>query len=69
MLGLIMANPASSQGLIQVLQSFIPLLPVVNTETGARQLTFVGCDKNFYEQVPKLLIFSKLQVSQSQIFS
>jgi hypothetical protein len=50
MLGLEMANPASSQGMIKVLQSFQPLVPVVNEETGARQFTVVFCDQNFYER-------------------
>lgn len=50
MLGLEMANPASSHGMDQVLQTFPKYLPVLNRETGARQPTLVGCDQNFFER-------------------
>ena len=35
---------------LQVLQSLQHLVPTVNSETGAGQMTFVGCDQNFYER-------------------
>ena len=50
MLGLEMADPATSQGMIHVLQKIQPLVPVINSETGAGQPTVVFCDQNFYER-------------------
>lgn len=47
MIGLEMANCASSHGMQQVLQTVIP---VVNPETKAGQLTVVWSDQNYYER-------------------
>ena len=50
MIGLEMENPATSQGMIKVLQRLQPLLPVVDPDTGSSQFTYLGCDQNFYER-------------------
>ena len=50
MIGLEMENPATSQGMIQVLQRLQPLLPSVDPDTGSSQFTYLGCDQNFYER-------------------
>jgi hypothetical protein len=36
--------------MVKVLQTFVPLIPVVNAATGAGQLTMIGCDQNFFER-------------------
>jgi allophanate hydrolase subunit 2 len=48
MIGLEMANPASSGGMIQVLKELQPFVPMVDEKTG--QLTPLFCDQNFFER-------------------
>jgi hypothetical protein len=50
LIGLEMENPATSRGMVKVLQTFVPLIPVANAVTGSGQLTMVGCDQNFFER-------------------
>lgn len=48
MLGLEMANPATSRGMIQVLQSLQPIVPEFSDDR--RQWVVTWCDQNFYER-------------------
>ena len=48
MLGLEMANPASSHGMIKVLTSLQRVVPVIGQDN--QQTTVVWCDQNFYER-------------------
>ena len=48
MLGLEMANPASSHGMIKVLTSLQRVVPGIGQDT--QQTTVVWCDQNFYER-------------------
>jgi hypothetical protein len=50
MVGLEMANPASSRGMVQVLQALQPLVPIMDPGTGTGQNTLLLCDQNFYER-------------------
>ena len=58
-IGLEMENPATSKGMVQVLRSFTPLLPLVSSSPRKCQKTLLGCDQNFFERgnVIKCIIF------------
>ena len=48
MMGLEMANPATSQGMIQELQSLQSIVPVIGEDK--RQTVVTWCDQNFFER-------------------